>query len=334
MTTLPTATAGATGPASRRRTAAAGARRPPSVDAVVDVVRRAREAGTTVEDDRHRPQLHRDRRSRAHAAAARADSSGILEVDREAMTVTARAGTPLKELNLALERLGPLAAQHGRHRRADPRRRDLHRHPRHRRHRRRDWPPSWPASSWSPAPARCVRASADGEPRRLRGGPRRPRRARHPDQPDLPRRAALRHRGPRAADDVGRARSASYDEMVAAAHHVDMYWFPHTDRMMVKQNVRTDLEPGEQQPPSRLAAWWEDELVSNTVFGGLCRIGVARARPRPADQPGRPAARCPSAATATSPTASSSPRAGSASARWSTPSRARSASTCCASAAG
>ena len=43
--------------------------------------------------------------------------------------------------------------------------------------------------------------------------------------------------------------------------------------MMVKQNVRTDLEPGEQQPPSRLAAWWEDELVSNTVFGGLCRVG-------------------------------------------------------------
>ncbi len=66
---------------------------------------------------------------------------------------------------------------------------------------------------------------------------------------------------------------ASYDEMVAAAHHVDMYWFPHTDRLMVKQNVRTDLDPGEQDPPSRLAAWWEDDLVSNTVFGALCRIG-------------------------------------------------------------
>ncbi len=52
-----------------------------------------------------------------------------------------------------------------------------------------------------------------------------------------------------------------------------MYWFPHTDAMMVKQNVRTDLEPGEQEPPSRLAAWWEDELVSNSVFGALCRVG-------------------------------------------------------------
>jgi len=66
---------------------------------------------------------------------------------------------------------------------------------------------------------------------------------------------------------------ASYDEMVAAAHHVDMYWLPHTDAMVVKQNVRTDLDPGEQEPPSRLAAWWEDELVSNTVFGALCRVG-------------------------------------------------------------
>src|SRR5690606_3762437 len=32
--------------------------------------------------------------------------SGVVEVDREAMTVTALAGTPLKELNTALERLG------------------------------------------------------------------------------------------------------------------------------------------------------------------------------------------------------------------------------------
>jgi L-gulono-1,4-lactone dehydrogenase len=42
----------------------------------------------------------------------------------------------------------------------------------------------------------------------------------------------------------------------------------------VKQNVRTDLDPGEQQPPSTLAAWWEDELMSNTAFGALCRVGA------------------------------------------------------------
>ena len=59
---------------------------------------------------------------------------GITAVDRDAMTVTALAGTPLHELNAHLTRLGPLAAQHGRHRGADGRRRDLDRHPRHRRH--------------------------------------------------------------------------------------------------------------------------------------------------------------------------------------------------------
>jgi FAD/FMN-containing dehydrogenase len=66
---------------------------------------------------------------------------------------------------------------------------------------------------------------------------------------------------------------ATYDEMVADSHHVDMYWFPHTERMMVKQNVRTDLEPGEQQPPGRLAAWWEDDLLSNRVFGAIVALG-------------------------------------------------------------
>jgi FAD-linked oxidoreductase len=62
---------------------------------------------------------------------------------------------------------------------------------------------------------------------------------------------------------------AEYDEMVADAHHVDMYWFPHTDRMMVKQNRRLDADPSEARPPSRFAAWREDELLSNTVFGLL-----------------------------------------------------------------
>jgi FAD/FMN-containing dehydrogenase len=61
--------------------------------------------------------------------------------------------------------------------------------------------------------------------------------------------------------------------MVAAAHHVDMYWFPHTHRMMVKQNVRTDLDPGERQPPGRVAAWWEDDLLSNRVFGAVTALG-------------------------------------------------------------
>jgi FAD-linked oxidoreductase len=65
---------------------------------------------------------------------------------------------------------------------------------------------------------------------------------------------------------------ATHDEMVATSHHVDMYWFPHTDKTMVKQNVRTDLAPGEQSPPGRLAGWWEDDFLSNTVFGAVNRV--------------------------------------------------------------
>ena len=130
--------------------------------------------------------------------------SGIVAVDRDAMTVTALAGTPLKVLNAELERLGPEPAQHGRHRRADPRRRHLDRHPRHRRRRRRA--------------GRAGRGPRAGH-RHRRGAPRdtaeenadvldvarvglgRPRRAHHGH---LPGGAAVPARGDRAADVVGR----------------------------------------------------------------------------------------------------------------------------------
>ena len=71
----------------------------------MDAVRRAREGGTTVKMT-----------GTGHSFTAIAAPehtllrpealTGILAVDRDAMTVTARAGTPLKDLNLALERLG------------------------------------------------------------------------------------------------------------------------------------------------------------------------------------------------------------------------------------
>ena len=78
------------------------------------------------------------------------------------------------------------------------------------------------------------------------------------------------------------------DEMVAASHHVDLYWFPHTERTMAKQNIRTDLDPGEQRPPARLTAWWEDDFLSNRVFGaGVTALRHPRAGGHgPADQPG------------------------------------------------
>ncbi|HEU5039153.1 MAG TPA: D-arabinono-1,4-lactone oxidase [Nocardioides sp.] len=58
-----------------------------------------------------------------------------------------------------------------------------------------------------------------------------------------------------------------FDERVADHHHVDTYWFPHTDRLMVKTNDR--LDDLDVRPLSRLRGWWEDEFLSNSLFGAL-----------------------------------------------------------------
>jgi FAD-linked oxidoreductase len=62
----------------------------------------------------------------------------------------------------------------------------------------------------------------------------------------------------------------SFDEMVAASHHVDMYWFPHTDRVLAKRNDRLDADPSEAQPLPRWRARLDDDLLANTVFGAAC----------------------------------------------------------------
>lgn len=58
-----------------------------------------------------------------------------------------------------------------------------------------------------------------------------------------------------------------FDERAAAHHHVDTYWFPHTDRLMVKTNDR--LDDLDVEPLSRWRAWWDDEFLSNAAFGAL-----------------------------------------------------------------
>lgn len=61
---------------------------------------------------------------------------------------------------------------------------------------------------------------------------------------------------------------ASFDEMTADAHHVDAYWFPHTDRVLTKRNNRlAELE--EIAPLPRWRAWLDDDLLANTAFGAL-----------------------------------------------------------------
>ena len=65
----------------------------------------------------------------------------------------------------------------------------------------------------------------------------------------------------------------SFDELVAGSHHADMYWFPHTDRLLVKRNTRLDADLSEAEPLSRFRGWLDDDFLANTVFGALNAAG-------------------------------------------------------------
>jgi len=69
-----------------------------------------------------------------------------------------------------------------------------------------------------------------------------------------------------------------FDALADGNEHFEAYWFPHTDRMLTKRNNRTD----EAHPLSRLRAYVDDELLANTAFGLVQRLGdlVPRAVPR------------------------------------------------------
>ncbi len=65
---------------------------------------------------------------------------------------------------------------------------------------------------------------------------------------------------------------ARFDELSAGHDHVEFYWFPHTRRTNVKVNTRAAIADG-LRPLSRTRAWWDDDFLSNTVFGGLVAAG-------------------------------------------------------------
>jgi L-gulono-1,4-lactone dehydrogenase len=65
---------------------------------------------------------------------------------------------------------------------------------------------------------------------------------------------------------------ARFDEFADTTDHFEFYWFPHTDWALVKRNTR--LAPGSPvQPLSARRAWWDDEFLSNRVFGALVGLG-------------------------------------------------------------
>jgi hypothetical protein len=111
----------------------------------------------------------------------------------------------------------------------------------------------------------------------------------------------------------------SFDEMTASSDHVDMYWFPHTDRMLTKRNRRLGTDLSQASPLTRWRSWVDDDFLQNTAFGVL--TAAANRSTRVIPRMNRVAARLLNAPTAMSRTGCSPRSAGSCSGRWSTPCR-------------
>jgi L-gulonolactone oxidase len=64
-----------------------------------------------------------------------------------------------------------------------------------------------------------------------------------------------------------------FDQLAAENHHFELYWFPHTDRILAKADNRT-LDDAE--PLGRFRRWLDDDLLANRVFALANRLGNAR----------------------------------------------------------
>ena len=203
--------------------------------------------------------------------------TGVVAVDRRAMTVTALAGTTLCELNARLEALGLALHNMG------------------------DVDPQTLAGAVSTGTHGTggVTASLSGqlEALQLVKGDGELRTVSRDDDADLFHAArvglgavgiitALTFRVEPAFTLHALEQPMAWDELldrhgslVEEHHHVDAYWFPHTDRCLVKTNDRTLDEP---QPLSRTRAYVDDELLSNTAFGVVDRLTTRWPRTVPA----------------------------------------------------
>ncbi|MGW0287990.1 D-arabinono-1,4-lactone oxidase [Streptomyces sp. NPDC003236] len=65
---------------------------------------------------------------------------------------------------------------------------------------------------------------------------------------------------------------AEFDQLWAENEHFEFYWFPHTGNTNTKRNNRS---AGPERPVGRLAGWFEDEFLSNGVFQVAQWVGRA-----------------------------------------------------------
>lgn len=66
------------------------------------------------------------------------------------------------------------------------------------------------------------------------------------------------------------------DDLVEDNDHFEFYWFPHTEKALIKRNNRVP-EGTERKPLGRFRHWLDDELLSNTAYEAMNRV-VARKR--------------------------------------------------------
>lgn len=193
---------------------------------------------------------------------------GLVGVDRDAMTVTVLAGTPLHELNLTLERLGLSLHNMG----------DI-----------QEQTIAGAISTGTHGTGGVVSSlSAQVSGLELVTGTGEVLRADGVENPDVWKVARLglgalgiltavtlrveplfvleAHETPLRWDEA----LSEFDALVAANHHFEMFWFPHTDRLLTKRNNRT-LE--DAAPLSRARSWFEDEFLANRAFGWVNRLG-------------------------------------------------------------
>ena len=74
---------------------------------------------------------------------------------------------------------------------------------------------------------------------------------------------------------------ADYDDLLEvlgvleASDHFEFYWFPHTRRVLTKTYTRMPIDT-QPKPLGRLKGWLDDEFLATTVFGGLNRLTTTR----------------------------------------------------------
>lgn len=246
---------------------------PDSTEAIARAVQRAAERGTTVKMVGTGHSFTSI--SAPEGVMLKPDrQSGILTVDRAAMTVTARAGTPLHVLNSELERLGLSL-----HNMGDIAEQTLA-----------------GATSTGTHGTGGLKASLSAQLSGLElvTGDGSLLRASRTENPDVfaAARIGLGALGVLTTltfdvEPLGLLEAhempiswaeglARYDEFVEENHHCDVYWFPHTDAMQVKTNNRLDADRETAEPLSRLRSWFDDDFIANSAFGVINSVGNRR----------------------------------------------------------